>query len=302
MNATRSPKSASSFRPFANRFVAILLFVFAGYLIADLGTLYSREYMLPTQPPPGKPKMPVGILPPGNFQNVATRNMFNSDGVIPQPLSAKAGRQRQELPPVKSQLPLTLVGTLVHSNPEKSLASLEVRGKNQILTFRPKQEIEKLATLERVERMKVFIRNSNTGALEFIEMKDMPKMALRTARPEAGGGDVKKVGENEFEMKREDLLKYTADLSSILMQARAVPARRGGNGDIYGFRLVEIQPNSIYTQLGLQTMDTLTCVNGTPVTSPQQALELYSTLRSASSIQLCVERNGQNQDLKYRIR
>jgi general secretion pathway protein C len=227
--------------------------------------------------------------------------MFSADGVIPDPLVAQGGgNQEQEAPPVLSQLPLTLMGTLVHSNPDKSLAAIDIKGKNQILSFRPKQSIENLATLERVERMKIFIRNTTTGRMEYLEMKNMPKMSLKTAGPPVKG-DVKKVSETDFEIKRADLMKHTADLSSILMQARAVPARRGGNGEIYGYRIVEMQPNSIYTQLGLQVMDVITGVNGTPVTNPQQAMEMYQTMRNSPAIKIQVERGGRNQEMNYRV-
>lgn len=283
--------------------MALALFIFAGYLVADLATLYSRQYMLPTQPPPQKPKAFGGPAPVGSYENVVSRNMFASDGTIPEPLIAKAENREKELPPIPSQLPLTLMGTLVHSNPDKSLASLEVKGKtNQVLAFRPKQRIENMATLEKVERMKIFIRNLNTGRLEFIEMKNAPK-ALRgagIARAPVQSGDVKRVSDTEFEMKRGDLLKYTSDLSSILMQARVLPARRS-NGDIYGYRLVEVQPNSIYTQLGLQVGDTITSVNGTPVTSPQQAMEMYTTLRNSNNIKIGVEQGGRSKELSYKI-
>ena len=280
----------------------LFLFVLFGYFMADLGTLWSRRFMLPTQPPPAHPKRATAPSAVANHETIITRNMFNSDGLIAEPLIAKQNpKDRKELPPIPSQLPLNLMGTLVHSSPEKSLAAMEIKGKNQILSYRPGQDIEKLATLEKVERMKVFIRNLNTGRLEFVEMKNTNKIQLKTTGASEPSGDVKKVSDTEFEIKRSDLLKHTSDLSSLLMQARVVPARRGGNGDIYGFRLVEMQPGSIYSQLGLQLMDVITVVNGTPVTNAQQAMELYTALKNSDNIKIGVERNGQNQSLDYKV-
>lgn len=304
MNATKPGMTAKS--SLSDRLLSVLLFLFIGFLAADLIVLFLRTTMLPTQAPPARPKRPpVASSPgPGAYSSVVTRNMFSSDGTIPEPLIAKQdpNKRREELPPIPSQLPLNLVGTLVHSNPEKSLAAIEMKGKNQILSFRVKQDIEGLATMEKIERMKVIFRNLNSGRLEYLEMKTGAKMTLKTtARPGAGSSDVKKVSDTEFEIKRSDLLKYTSDLSSILMQARVAPARRGGSGEIYGFRVMEMQPGSIYSQLGLQVQDVLTGVNGTPVTSAQQAMEMYNTLRNSDSIEISVERGGQNQKLKYKI-
>lgn len=307
MNAFRGLKSSGSrtaklgTRTLVAKILSVSLFAVAGLLIADVAVLYARKFMLPTQPPPSRPRNQNLGPAFANYQGIVNRNIFSLDGTIPEPLIAKAGQLRQELPPIPSTLPITLTGTLVHSNPDKSLAALEIKGKNQILSFHPKQQIESLATLEKVERMKIFLRNSNTGRMEYIEMKNAPKLALKTSTASTGSGEVKKIGENEFEMKRSDLMKYTNDLSSILMQARVLPAKRGGSGEIYGFRLVEMQPGSIYSQLGLQVMDVITGVNGTPVTNAQQAMELYTTLRNAPNVDIQVERGGRNQSLKYKI-
>ena len=70
----------------------------------------------------------------------------------------------------------------------------------------------------------------------------------------------------------------------------------------YGFRLLEIQADSIYTQLGLQVMDVITSVNGTPVTSTQQALEMYQALRNSPNIKLGVERGGKTEELSYTVK
>lgn len=304
MSASRSPKSPARGPALFGRIATVGAFILAGYFLADLGVLYSRQFMLPDQPPPSRPRPPLfnndGLA---SYQNVINRNPFNYDGTMPPVLAASKGSEAQDLPPVPSQLPLNLMGTLVHSNPDKSIASINLRGKNQILSFRPKQEIESLATLEKVERMKIIIRNRNTGRLEYLEMKDAPKITLRGASTPSGGGgtDVRKTGDNRFEISRGDLLKYTNDLSSVLMQARVIPAKRP-SGEIFGFRMVEMQPNSIYSQLGIQVMDVITCVNDTPVTSGQQAMELYSTLRNSNQIKICVERGGRNLNLEYNIR
>lgn len=301
MNASKTGRPP---RPVAERILGVLLFVFFGLLAADLVVLGLRDIMLPTQAPPSRPHRaaPETTLSPGMFAPIADRNMFNSDGVIPEPLIAKQSPdKRQELPPIPSQLPLTLMGTLVHSNPDKSLAAIEMKGKNQILSYHIKQDIPGMASVEKIERMKVFIRNRNSGRLEYIEMKSTSKISLRTANAQTPAKDVKKTGENEYEIKRADLMKYTNDLSSVLMQARVLPARRGGSGEIYGYRLVEMQPGSIYAQLGLQAMDVIMGVNGTPVTNPQQAMEMYNTLRNSPGIEISVERDGRKQDLKYKI-
>ncbi|HWU43462.1 MAG TPA: PDZ domain-containing protein, partial [Bdellovibrio sp.] len=113
--------------------------------------------------------------------------------------------------------------------------------------------------------------------------------------------DVQKTGDNNYAIKRADLLKYTNDLSSILMQARAVPNRDPSTGAINGFRVLDMQPGSIFEQLGIQRMDVIKSVDGSPVDSPQKAMELYTTFKNSAKVSLQVERNGKTETMTYNI-
>jgi general secretion pathway protein C len=77
---------------------------------------------------------------------------------------------------------------------------------------------------------------------------------------------------------------------------------RGPGGEIEGFRFVNIQQDSIYTQLGFQVGDVLKNVNGESIDSPAKALELYNALKGSQDIKLNVERNGVSQDMEYQIK
>lgn len=292
-------------RPPFERWYPYILFVFVGYCIADLGILAYRDRMLPQSAPPAHPKgaQVDTSISRGAYNSIVSRNIFNSAGTIPDPLMDKSKGEVKEEDPVPSQLPLNLIGTLVHSNPLKSLAAIEVKGKNQVVSYGPEKEIEGIATVIRVERQKVVIRNLNSNRLEFIEMKKDNKVAFGAGTRSVPGGanEVQKSGDNSFTIKRADVLKYTNDLSSILMQARAVPNREPGTGNINGFRILDIQPGSIYEQLGIQRMDIIKSVDGTSVDSPAKAMELYNLLKNSPKITLQVERNGKLENMTYNI-
>lgn len=302
---SRNPKNQ---RPPFEKWYSYILFIFVGYCIADLAILAYRDRMLPQTAPPSHPKsshFDSGISR-GAYNTITNRNIFASSGVIPDALvdKSKGSESQKEADPVPSQLPLNLIGTLVHSNPDKSIAAIEVRGKNQVTSYSPGKEIEGMASILRVERQKVIFRNLNSNRLEYIEMKkDGNKVAFGAGAKSSGGGaqEVQRVGGNNFVIKRADLLKYTNDLSSILMQARAVPNREPGTGNINGFRLLDMQPGSIYEQLGLQRMDVIKSVDGTPVDSPAKAMELYNTLKNSPKVTLQVERNGKSETMTYNI-
>lgn len=295
-------------RPPLERWYSYILVVFIGYCIADLTILGFRDKMLPQSAPPPRPKtlrLDSGASR-GAYNTIITRNVFSSDGVIPDALALKGQdpNSQKDQAPVQSSLPLNLIGTLVHSDPEKSIAAIELKGKNQTNSYTPKKDIEGMATIISVERTRVIFRNLNSNRLEFIEMKHDNKLAfgggIKTA-PVGGSKEVQKIGDNNFAIKRADLLKYTSDLSTVLMQARAVPNRAPGTGEINGYRLLDIQSGSIFEQLGLQRMDVIKGVDGNPVDSPGKAMELYNALKNAPKLSIQIERNGKTENMSYTI-
>jgi len=286
------------------------LLLFIGFAVADLTVIYVRDLMIPNQAPPKKISAPPqnAYIDRSQFSAITNRNLFSSSGIMPEAITAKKDETQQaEAAPVPSALPLNLIGTLVHSNPAKSLAAIEVKSKNMTGSYTTGADIEGLAKVEKVERGVVFIRNSNTQALEYIEMKNANKVsfdASKTAAPVAavGSKDVQQIAPNQFAIKRSDLLKYTNDLSSVLMQARAVPNRDPNTGEINGFRILDMQEGSIFGQLGLNRMDVLKSVNGEPVDSIQKAMELYNTLKNGNQVKLGIERGGKDQMMSYDIK
>jgi len=292
---------------FFEKYLPHLLFVFVGYCAADLGILAYRDLMLPNQPPPAHPVRSDmdSSTARGSYNTVISRNIFSSDGIIPEQLMAAQDKNRSESEaPVQSSLPLTLKGTIVHSNPQKSIANIEVKSKNQVLAYHVGNDIENLATLSAVERGKVIFRNLNNNRLEFIELKtDGAKISFGAAKPleRPSKSDVAQVAPNKFEIKRSDVLKYTSDMAAVLQQAAMAP-RRNSSGEIECFKFLSIQPGSIYTQLGFQNGDCIKAVNGEKIDSPAKAMELYNALKNSSSIKMQVERDGRDQESEYNIR
>lgn len=305
---TSSPNKLKNQRPIFEKFLPYLLFIFAGYCIADIAILSYRDLMLPTQPPPARPKKPAGseMTSRGAFNTIVTRNMFSSDGIIPDQLVAAGAKEekQEDAAPVPSSLPIGLMGTIVHSNPSKSIANIQLKAKNMTLSYSVGREIENFAKLERVERSKIIIRNLNNNRLEYVEMKlDGGKItfgASKAATPEMKT-DVVQAAPNKFEIKRADVLKYTNDMASVLQQAAMAP-RRGANGEIECFKFLSIQPGSIYTQLGFQNGDCLKAVNGEKIDSPAKAMEMYNALKQSDSINLSFERDGKDTDNGYTIK
>lgn len=290
--------------PFEAAYIYILA-LFTGYLIADLSIMSVRPAMLPTQPPPNRPPRMAraSFTDISKYNSIKSRNIFNQDGKIPQPLTGGANSDIIDAAPVASQLPLKLEGTLVHANPKKSVATITVKSKNEARSVMVDQDIENMARVTGIERRKVIFRNLNNNRLEYIDIPKESAVSFGVKEPvAAGGSEVQQKGEFEFTMRRGDINKYTSDLGSILQQARMVPnIVPGSGGRVDGFRFVAIQPNSIYEKLGFKPMDVIKKVNGEEINSPTKAMELYNALKSENRLQLTVERNGRDENFKYDI-
>jgi general secretion pathway protein C len=87
---------------------------------------------------------------------------------------------------------------------------------------------------------------------------------------------------------------------AVAKGARVVPSMKNGKPD--GFKLYAIRPSSAFARLGLANGDTLQSINGFELTSADKALEVYTKLREATSLEVEVTRRGKPVTLKYSIR
>ncbi len=291
---------------FLERWYPLIASTLVGFCVADLLILYVRPMMLPTKAPPSKQVMPITnqLQPRGSYNNITSKNIFNWDGTIPDALTPKGQKDKKdEQIPVPTQLPINLIGTIVHSNPLKSVASLDLKSKNQTISARVKAEIENMIEILKIERNKVIFRNLNNNQLEYVEIQTKSKISFQgSTSPPPSNAVVQATAPNQFSLKRTDVLKYTNNLASLLQQARSAPHRDPRTGEIDGFTVLDFQPGSIFEQLGLNRMDVIKSVNGEPVDSPAKAMELYNALKSSDRVSLSIERGGKSETLDFSIK
>jgi general secretion pathway protein C len=285
-------------------FLPYIFVLLLALMAADLTTVGVRSYMIPAGAPPSKRQNLEAppYKPLADYGDILSRNIFNSDGFIPEVQVADSNAELDTNTARETSLPLTLIGTIVHANPGKSVATIQEKGNaDKVLPYIPNDEIEGLATLIRVERKKVFIRNLSAGTLEYIQIKDDSTLAF--SKKVVQDGPIEKDGNNTFAISRSDLETQMSNLPELLTQARAVPNLvPGGNGKIDGFRILDVVEGSLYTKLGIKTGDIIKGVDGEPVDSPAKAMELYNSLRSKAQVQLTLDRNGTTSTMTYNIR
>jgi type II secretory pathway component PulC len=89
------------------------------------------------------------------------------------------------------------------------------------------------------------------------------------------------------------------DLSKILMQATAEPFLR--DGVIIGFKLYQIESDSIFAKGGLRDEDVITSLNGQKLNSVAGAVTLLKSLKSASSVDVELIRGGVSSSISINV-
>jgi type II secretory pathway component PulC len=101
---------------------------------------------------------------------------------------------------------------------------------------------------------------------------------------------LKKVGPGKFEVSRSEVQQTMENPSQFFSQMRAMPHFVNGKTD--GFSISQVQPGSVFAQLGLQDGDLLTSIDGQAVTNPMQAMSLIQAVKTQPAIDLIVNRGG----------
>jgi general secretion pathway protein C len=182
-----------------------------------------------------------------------------------------------------TQMPLVLVGTIARSDPEQGYAiigdsaqSAKVYGVGKTITGGTK--------LHSVYPDRAI--PDRGGKLE----------ALLLPKKFSGGGMSGSVGPGSAgqsdpmlgERLRQLAVNNPAAITEILR-----PQPVFANGQQRGYRVYPGRNRQQFNKLGLLPGDMVTAINGTPLDDPARGMEILSTMNSAASVTVSVERNGE---------
>jgi len=207
-----------------------------------------------------------------------------------------------------TSLPLVLLATNVGNKPEESFASV-INTESQIQgSFSVGDKIPGATGKLKMIHYK-YIEFENGGHIERLVLQGQtpPPVTVAEAKPEGEGDDIeglvekgiKSTGDNQFDIDKALVDKIVQNPMGVAKGARIVPSMV--NGKATGFRLYAIRPNSVFAKLGLTNGDTLESINGMEMTTAEQALEVYTKLRDATSLEVELQRRGKPLTLKYTI-
>lgn len=243
---------------------------------------------------------------------LASRNMFCSD-CTPAPDVKAADPSSVAI----TSLPLALLATNIGPRIEESYATI-VNTENQkqgayavgdqvpgatgsgkiksihfkYIDFENNGRTERLVLLGASPPVSTPVAVAETPALQTEENKDDMQAAV--------DGGIKKIDDNNYEIDKSLVEKVLLNPMAVAKGARVVPSMKNGKPD--GFKLYAIRPSSAFARLGLANGDTLQSINGFELTSADKALEVYTKLRDATSLEVEVTRRGKPVTLKYSIK
>ncbi len=252
---------------------------------------------------------------------VTARNMFCSSCDPPPPVAASQPTSQPVADanhPPFTDLPLALVGTIVAERDRYSSATILNTQSFKSGSYSMHDEIPDAGQIVKILPQYVDFMNLNTNRVERIQLgappgKGTPAVAAATptpAAPPADGPDadlmaaaakgIKKVDDTHYDIDRALVDKILADPTAAARMARIVPSIKDGKAN--GFKLYAIRPGSVFAMIGMQNGDTISGINGFDMSSPDKALEVYTKVRSASSLSVTVVRRGQTVTLVYAIK
>ncbi len=273
-----------------------LCFLLSSWFIADIFALLFEKYL------PSPPVSPLSMRSrsaimafPSDYDVIGNRNLFSSK--VPKKTSNDIDMEAE---PTLSTLPLQLIGTVIFNDPTRSLAAIQDKGDSKMFPVRMGDEIEGKVQILRVEARKVIFINTQSRRKEFIEIPEDPAMKItKNVRSTKAAGNITQVEENKFVVKRAELDAQMANFNTLITQARAVPEMVGGQ--MVGFRLMQIQPGSFYSKIGLKEQDVINSVNGEKITDAAKALSVLQELKHMNSLDLGTTRDGKEVNLNYDI-
>jgi general secretion pathway protein C len=242
----------------------------------------------------------------GQFQG---RNMFCSD-CTPAVSTQSADPSQIAL----TALPVALLATNIGPRPQDSYATI-INSENQRQGAYSVGDQVPGATGKIKDIHFKYIDFENNGRTERLVLlgatPPVTPVAVAEAAPAlpAGDGDdmqgavdsgIKKIDDNNYEIDKALVEKVLLNPMAVAKGARVVPSMKNGKPD--GFKLYAIRPSSAFAKLGLANGDTLQSINGFELTSADKALEVYTKLREATSLEVEVTRRGKPVTLKYSIK
>jgi general secretion pathway protein C len=270
-----------------------VLFVAACYLAANTANTIFAAMLAPPEPSAVIESTPTSA-PAANHDHrraILERNLFQSTTVAVRAVEEPVDELEA------TTLPLDLLGTAAAENPELAWAAVLDRDQRQTLVVGVGDRLKDKADVVRIERRRLVLLEN--GAHRELTFGDEPRdsaavirasarSARRTPTRDRSTSRSRPSRTTRNRISREEVDEALRDPSDILSQARFLPKYDGG--EMRGFQVNAIKPDSVLKELGLQNGDVITEFNGISISSPQESAKLLQELGQSTEFSIQIER------------
>ncbi len=272
----------------------LIAITLAGFFGVKLFYAWATQdlYVLPASRGYPKTRTAIKKAPPplSAYQNVLNRGALFGNPSAGPPVPASKATAVEGLQPTR--LNLKLWGTVTFEKGGGFAVIEDVSAKKQDL-FTAGQKIQS-ATLKLILRDRVVL--SVNGKDRILNM-EVPKSLPKRTRPVAVS--VPRSLPKPITLSRRQIDEALQNIHELMTQIKIRPHFFKGRPE--GLAVGGIGPGSIFSNMGLRNGDIITGVNGEKILSVEDALKLYRSIRSGTSVNVEIKRAGKTKTLVYRI-
>jgi len=214
---------------------------------------------------------------------------------------------------VETSLELSLLGTIAGDSTSARAIILDKRERSQDI-YRVGDSVQE-AEIRQILRGKVILRHGEKDEiLIMVEGDNKPKHAAKPAakagnrrspasrsRRQARAEPQEEISEEievvTIPIGQEVLQNSMNDINELMTQVRVRPYFRRGKPE--GLIVSQIKSDSVFSKLGLTNGDIISSVNGNLMSSPEEAFQFYSSLKSGEEVNIEITRRGKKKLLTY---
>jgi type II secretion system protein C len=195
-----------------------------------------------------------------------------------------------------------VLGVIASNGKNSGVALMKDKGTEKTFAVKQGDEFDKGSKLVSVDRKTIEISvngikyslkvGDETANADMMYGKSSGGMGVASDSIELQGDTVKVTSEYKNHMIKEKL-------DSVLMQAATVPFVQ--NGQLRGFTLWDIEPESVFEKFGLKDGDTVTSINDNEIRDLTSTLQLLTSLKGESKASFKFIRNGSEQTLNILV-
>ena len=211
------------------------------------------------------------------------------------------GRYTQEAPaeaaPIqeapKSRLNLVLVGAVVSSNSEKSLAVIANKGQQETVGIGEAIQGTR-AKLVQVHSDRVIIDNAGRNetimlqGIDYSAQSAPSSSSSKGASPSSSSSHRVDISPDTLERIREEIRQ---DAKQVFQYVRMSQIKEGD--DVVGYRLSPGKDRELFDEVGLQNGDIAVQINGLDLKDAAAMTQVFNALSELTELTLTVEREGQ---------